>query len=169
MAEVERFRALTLHAPITRLPPRANGITAHRAAFAWRRFALRAVSSPRAPPLPGHIAAAATSGEATGDCGGTTAATKAEPRLTSKRKRRTGPFGPAIRPAGETISRQGENCRADQMMHAVSVGGDVALSVDGHMLRVLTARWLEQTPMQAAFRLVDRFGERARSRTHETQ
>ena len=48
-------------------------------------------------------------------------------------------------PGGESIAQV--SARADRVIHrALSVEGDVALFGHGHMLRVLTARWLEQQP-----------------------
>ncbi len=52
-------------------------------------------------------------------------------------------------PGGETLDDLA--ARADRVLTRVrSVDGDVALFAHGHILRVITARWLEQPPVEAA-------------------
>jgi probable phosphoglycerate mutase len=52
-------------------------------------------------------------------------------------------------PGGETLDDLG--ARADRVVARVrNVEGDVALFAHGHILRVITARWLEQPPVEAA-------------------
>lgn len=52
-------------------------------------------------------------------------------------------------PGGETLEDMA--VRADRVVNRVrEVEGDVALFAHGHILRVITARWLEQPPMEAA-------------------
>jgi probable phosphoglycerate mutase len=52
-------------------------------------------------------------------------------------------------PGGETLEDLA--VRADRVVNRVrEVEGDVALFAHGHILRVITARWLEQPPMEAA-------------------
>ncbi len=52
-------------------------------------------------------------------------------------------------PGGETLDDLA--ARADRVLARVrEVEGDVALFAHGHILRVITARWLEQPPVEAA-------------------
>jgi probable phosphoglycerate mutase len=52
-------------------------------------------------------------------------------------------------PGGETLEDLA--ARADRVVNRVrDVDGDVALFAHGHILRVITARWLEQPPLEAA-------------------
>jgi probable phosphoglycerate mutase len=52
-------------------------------------------------------------------------------------------------PGGETLEDLA--ARADRIVDRVrNVEGDVALFAHGHILRVITARWLEQPPVEAA-------------------
>ena len=52
-------------------------------------------------------------------------------------------------PGGETLEDLA--ARADRVVNRVrDVEGDVALFAHGHILRVITARWLEQPPVEAA-------------------
>ena len=58
-------------------------------------------------------------------------------------------------PDGETLERVA--ARAERVLQRVrAVDGDVALFAHGHILRVITARWLEQPPMEGSrYHLVD--------------
>jgi len=52
-------------------------------------------------------------------------------------------------PGGETLEEVA--ARADRVVARVrTVDGDVALFAHGHILRVITARWLEQPPLEAS-------------------
>jgi probable phosphoglycerate mutase len=52
-------------------------------------------------------------------------------------------------PGGETLEQLGE--RADRVLARVrDVDGDVALFGHGHMLRIITARWLEKPPIDGS-------------------
>ncbi len=52
-------------------------------------------------------------------------------------------------PGGETLEQVA--ARAERVVARVrAVDGDVALFAHGHILRVITARWLEQPPVEAA-------------------
>lgn len=52
-------------------------------------------------------------------------------------------------PGGETLDDLA--ARADRVVSRVrEIEGDVALFAHGHILRVITARWLEQPPLEAA-------------------
>src|SRR4029079_16879936 len=52
-------------------------------------------------------------------------------------------------PGGETLEQVA--ARAEHVLARLRpVGGDVALFAHGHILRVITARWLEQPPVEAA-------------------
>ena len=52
-------------------------------------------------------------------------------------------------PGGETLEQVA--ARAEHVLARLRpVGGDVALFAHGHILRVVTARWLEQPPVEAA-------------------